>query len=810
MHPITKSLSPTNKPPRAAEAAGLVLDPVCGMRIDPAGAAATVEHAGKTWHFCHANCARRFRENPSKYDGSAADPPPSKGGGCCSAKPAAAAGDHAHHAAPAAPAAPGTKYTCPMHPEIVESAPGPCPLCGMALEPLVPTADDGPSEEETDFSLRLRISAALTIPLVVLAMAGMVPGLEALVHGLSATASAWTQAALATPVVLWAGAPLFQRAWTSLRTWKLNMFSLVGIGIGAAYLWSLAVTLAPSLAGTASAGAHLPVYYEAAASITALTLLGQVLELRARRRTGDALRSLLGLARNTAHRITADGSDREVAIEEVAVGDALRVRPGERVPVDGVVLSGRSSVDESMLTGEPLAVEKAAGAKVSAGTLNGTGTFTLRAERVGAATLLAQIVRRVSEAQRSRAPIQRLADRVSAGFVPAVIGAAVLTFAGWLFLAPGAGVGAAISAAIAVLIIACPCALGLATPLSVMVGIGRGATAGVLVRDAEALEALASIDTVVLDKTGTLTEGRPRLLAADALPGIDERSLLALAAGLEQASEHPLAAAIVEGTRHRGIAPGAATAFESSPGRGIEGVVSGRRVAIGTPEFLASVGVDAAPLTAGIERHRRSGRTAVGVAIDGRGAGVLAIEDTVRANSAEVVGALQAEGLRVVLASGDAAASVAAIARGLGIEEVHAGMLPGDKADLVARLQSEGRRVAMVGDGVNDAPALARAAVGIAMGTGTDVAAEAAGITLVRPDLLGVLRARRLARATVANIRQNLAFAFAYNLLGVPVAAGALLPLTGWTLSPMLAAAAMSLSSVSVIVNALRLRAVKL
>jgi Cu+-exporting ATPase len=773
------------------------------MLIEPADAAATHEHDGKTLHFCNTGCARRFVENPERWTGTVAGPvsetPAGHGshaGGGGTEKVAHAGG----------PAVPGTKYTCPMHPEIVEDHPGSCPECGMALEPTIPAADDGPTDEERDFSRRLRVSAAFTIPLVAFAMAAMVP-VPGLADALPRGSGDWIQAALATPVVAWGGAPILARGWASLRTWRLNMFTLVALGVGAAFLWSVAAMLVPALAAGAH---HAPLYFEAAAAITTLTLLGQVLELRARRRTGDALRSLLGLSRKTARRVGADGAEADVPLDDVAVGDRLRVRPGESVPVDGVVLDGRSAVDESMLTGEPLAVEKAAGSPVSAGTLNGPGSFTMRAERVGAATLLSQIVRKVAEAQRSRAPLQKIADRVSAVFVPAVIAASVLTFAGWMLLGPEPRLAFALSSAIAVLIIACPCALGLATPISVMVGIGRGASGGILVRDAEALEALATIDTVVLDKTGTLTEGRPRLVAVDPAGTFADRDVLALAAGLEQASEHPLAAAVVEGARARGVEPAPATAFESVPGRGVEGTVAGRAVAVGTPEHLRALGIDAAPLAPTIERHRRIGRTAVGVAIDGRPAAVLAIEDGVRASAIDAVLAMRSEGLRLVLATGDASATADAVASGLGIREVHAGLLPGDKADLVATMQAAGARVAMVGDGVNDAPALARAHVGVAMGTGTDVAAETAGITLVRPDLLGLLRARRLARATVRNVRQNLVFAFGYNLVGVPLAAGLLHPAFGWTLSPMFAAAAMSLSSVSVIANALRLRNVRL
>jgi Cu+-exporting ATPase len=765
-------------PSPAATADGLELDPVCGMRIDPATAAGSLEHDGRTWWFCSRGCLERFRREPHRYRQAA--PPPA---------PAAAA---------------GTRYTCPMHPEIVRDGPGSCPICGMALEPLVPAAADEPDAEERAMSRRLWVCAAFALPLLVLGMAEMMPAWR-VTHWLPVSAWAWVQLALATPVVLWGGAPFFARARDSLRNSSPNMFTLIALGVGTAYAWSLFATLLPGLVPAASAHG-VPVYFEAAAVITVLTLLGQVLELRARRRTGDAIRALLGLAPKTARRVGADGSETDVPVDAVVIGDLLRVRPGEQVPVDGVLEEGRSAVDESMLTGEPIPVEKTPGARVTGGTLNGSGSFVLRAERVGAQTLLARIVALVAAAQRSRAPIQRLADRVAAVFVPAVLVVAGLAFGAWLGFGPEPRLGHAIANAIAVLIVACPCALGLATPMSIMVGVGRGARAGVLVRDAQALEALALADTLVVDKTGTLTEGKPRLVAVEAAGGVAEDELLALAAGLERASEHPLAAAVVAGAEARGVVPRPAADFGALPGKGVTGTVGGRRVAIGTPALLDELGIDAQPLAARVAAHRADGRTVVVVALDGRLAGLLAVADELKPSAPAALAALRREGLRVLLLTGDAAATAHAVARRLDITEVEAQVLPAGKRDAVTVLQAQGRRVAMAGDGVNDAPALAQADVGIAMGTGADVAIESAAVTLVGGDLWGIVRARQLARATLRNVRQNLFFAFVYNALGVPVAAGVLHPFTGWLLSPMLASAAMSLSSVSVIANALRLR----
>src|SRR5262245_46172594 len=693
----------------------------------------------------------------------------------------------------------GAKYTCPMHPEIVQDGPGSCPLCGMALEPMVPTRDDGPSVEERDMKRRFWVSAILATPLVAAGMGEMVAGVH-LEHVLPAGLYAWAQLALAAPVVIWGGAPFFARAVDSVRTRSPNMFTLIALGVGAAFSWSIVATLFPA------ANAARGLYYEAAAAIVTLTLLGQVLELRARRRTGGAIRALLSLAPDTARRIEPNGSEGDIALDHVAAGDRLRVRPGENVPVDGEVVEGRSAVDESMLTGEPIPVEKAAGSRVTAGTRNGTGSFVMRATRVGADTLLSRIVGMVTAAQRSRAPIQGVADRVAGVFVPAVLVVAVLTFAAWMLLGPEPRLGPALANAIAVLIIACPCALGLATPMSVMVGIGRGATAGILVRDAEALQALATVDTLLVDKTGTLTEGKPRLAAFEVAPGFDATQVLAWTAGLERASEHPLAAAVVAAAAERGVEPRAPEQFEALPGRGIRGTVDGHRLAVGSVRWMGDLGIGLGGLADQVADHRARGRTVVLAAVDERVAGLLAIEDAPRATSREAIAELRAQGLQVVMLTGDASSTARAIAARVGIDDVMAEVDPAAKGDAVAALRSKGRRVAMVGDGVNDAVALARADVGVAMARGADAALESSGITLVGGDLRAFGRARRLAHATLGNIRQNLAFAFVYNLVGVPIAAGLLYPLTGWLLSPMLASAAMSLSSVSVIANALRLK----
>ena len=698
-----------------------------------------------------------------------------------------------------------------MHPEVVRDAPGACPECGMALEPAMPSADDAPSPELRDMTRRFWTSLALTLPVFVVAMGEMLPG--APLAGLAAPRTlAWLQLALATPVVLWCGAPLFARGWESLRNRRLNMFSLIALGTGTAYGASVVALLAPGwLPETYRGhGGAAPLYFESAAVIVTLVLLGQVLELRARQRTGAALRALLGLEAKTARRVGPDGAEEDAPLAHVAAGDRLRVRPGEKVPVDGVLLEGSSAVDESMLTGEPLPVAKQPGEAVVGGTLNGSGSFVMRADAVGSETLLARVVSLVAAAQKSRAPVQRVADAVSAWFVPAVVGVAALAFCLWTWLGPEPRLAHALLAAVSVLIVACPCALGLATPMSIAVATGRGATAGLLFRDAEALERLAGVDTLVIDKTGTLTEGRPEVVSVEALPGHSGDALLRLAAGVERGSEHPLAAAVLAAAEKRGIAPAPTTDFVSHPGRGATARAGERGVALGNDALLAEQGCDPGPLAALAAAMREAGQTALLVAVDGEAAGVLGVADPVKETTPEALDRLRGEGLRIVMLTGDAERTARAVAGRLGLDEVIADALPDAKAETVARLQGEGRRVAMAGDGVNDAPALAGADVGIAMGSGTDVAMESAGVTLVKGDLRGIARARALSRATLRNIRQNLFFAFFYNALGVPVAAGALYPAFGWVLDPMLAAAAMSLSSVSVIGNALRLRAARI
>jgi Cu+-exporting ATPase len=750
-------------------------DPVCGMNVR-ADAPLRLEHEGQTYRFCNPKCLERFRQDPGAFLAPKA-------------------------AAPPEPAAPGRRWTCPMHPEIVRDAPGSCPLCGMALEPMEITADEEESEELADMRRRFRVSAVLTLPLFALTMSEMWRPL----HG---RGWLWLQLALAAPVVLWGGWPFFARGWASVARRRLNMFTLIALGTGAAFAYSMLAVLVPGLFPDSfrGHGGEVAVYFEAAAVIVTLVLLGQVLELRARSRTGAAIRALLGLAPKTARRIEDGGAESDVPQGAVVPGDRLRIRPGEKIPVDGVVLEGKSAVDESMLTGEPIPVEKTPGDRVVGATVNQTGGLVIRAEKVGAETLLAQIVRMVAEAQRSRAPIQRLADQVSAWFVPAVIAVALAAFAAWAALGPEPRLAHALVNAVAVLIIACPCALGLATPMSIMVAAGRGATAGVLFKNAEAIERLRAVDTLVVDKTGTLTEGRPRLAAVEALAGFGEDELLGLAAGLERGSEHPLAAAIVAGAEARGLALAAPERFESRTGQGVTGAVGGRAVALGNLRLLEALGVEPGELAARAERLRGDGQTAMFVAVEGRAAGLVAVADPIKATTPEAIRKLQADGLRVVMLTGDSRTTAAAVAARLGLDEVIAEVLPEEKAAHVRRLQAEGRCVAMAGDGVNDAPALAQADVGVAMGTGTDVAMESAGVTLVRGDLRGIARARALSRATLRNIRQNLFFAFAYNALGVPVAAGVLYPWLGVLLSPMIAAAAMSLSSVSVIANALRLR----
>jgi Cu+-exporting ATPase len=705
----------------------------------------------------------------------------------------------------------GTEYVCPMHPEIVRSEPGSCPICGMALEPRTVALETGPNPELVDMSRRFWVSAALTVPAAILAMGEMLPG-NPFGRLLSPGALAWLQLALATPVVLWGGLPFFERGWQSIRNRHLNMFTLIALGTGAAYLYSVIATLAPGLL-PASVKGHSsmpPLYFEAAAVITTLVLMGQVLELRARSATSGAIRALLGLAPRTARRRRADGTEEDIPLDRVNVADELRVRPGEKIPVDGTVLEGASAVDESMVTGEPIPVEKVQGSRVTGGTVNGTGGFVMRAERVGSDTLLARIVRLVSEAQRSRAPVQRLADLVSSWFVPAVVVVAVLTAIVWGFFGPPPQFAHALVNAVAVLIIACPCALGLATPMSIMVGTGRGAREGVLIKDAEALEVLEKVDTLVVDKTGTLTEGKPRLVSLAAAPPFDEARVIALAAALEKGSEHPLAAAIVAGAAERGVGVPAASEFRSVTGKGITGVVERQQVALGNGKLMAELGVDTGSLGERPEELRRDGQTVVFLAVGGQIVGLLGVADPIKASTPEAIGLLHRAGVRIVMLTGDSRTTAEAVATKLGIDEVHAEVLPEGKSAIVARLQEAGRVVAMAGDGVNDAPALARAQVGIAMGTGTDVAMESAGVTLVKGDLRGVAKARRLSRGVMRNIRQNLFFAFLYNALGVPIAAGLLYPAFGLLLSPMVASAAMSLSSVSVIGNALRLRSLRL
>jgi Cu+-exporting ATPase len=695
-----------------------------------------------------------------------------------------------------------------MHPEIVRQEPGFCPICGMALEPRTVTVEDEVNPELVDMTRRFWVSLGLTLPLLVMAMADMLLG-EWVPRGIASTRRLiWVQLALATPVVLWGGWPFFKRGWASLVNRSLNMFTLIAIGVGTAYGYSVVATLFPDIFPHAfrGHGDEAAVYFEAAAVITTLVLLGQVLELRARSQTSSAIKALLGLAPKMARRLRDDGSEEDIPLEHVQPGDRLRIRPGEKVPVDGVVLEGESAVDESMITGEPVAVEKVHGSRLTGATVNGTGGLVMRAERVGSETLLAQIVRMVSEAQRTRAPIQRLADTVSGYFVPAVVLIAVLTFIVWALIGPEPRLAYALVNAVAVLIIACPCALGLATPMSIMVGTGRGATVGVLVKNAEALEILEKVDTLVMDKTGTLTEGKPRLTSVVALPGEDEAALLHLAASLERGSEHPLAAAIVEGANARGLALSEAQAFRSITGKGVTGTIEGQSVALGNRVLLEELHVDAGDLPEKAEALRREGQTVMFVAVNGRDAGLVGVADPIKASAAEAIDLLHREGMRLMMLTGDSRTTADAVARKLGIDAVEAEVLPEQKGEIVKRLQAEGRIVAMAGDGINDAPALAQAHVGIAMGTGTDVAIESAGITLVKGDLQGIVRARRLSRATMRNIRQNLFFAFIYNVLGVPIAAGVLYPVFGLLLSPILASAAMTFSSVSVIANALRLR----
>ena len=758
---------------------GSAIDPVCGMTVDPVTAKHRADHKGHGFYFCSAGCKTKFQANPLKYLDASTK----------SAEPVAA----------------GVIYTCPMHPQIRQNGPGSCPICGMALEPLTATAESGPNHELIDMTRRFWIGLALAVPVFVLEMGGHVTGLTMM---LGEQLSNWIQFLLATPVVLWAGWPFFVRGWQSLLTRNLNMFTLIALGTGVAWVYSVIATFAPQIFPTAfrQMDGSVAVYFEAAAVITVLVLLGQVLELSARERTSGAIKALLGLVPKTAKRVNAKGDDEEIALDLVVAGNLLRVRPGEKVPVDGEITEGRSALDESMVTGESMPVTKDVGAKVIGGTLNASGGFVMRAEKIGSETMLARIVQMVADAQRSRAPIQRLADQVSGWFVPAVIAVAIAAFAAWSMWGPEPRFAFGLVAAVAVLIIACPCALGLATPMSIMVGVGRGAQAGVLIRDAEALERMEKIDTIIVDKTGTLTEGKPSVTSIATVRGQDENELLRLAASVEKASEHPLAAAIVKAAQDRKLEIPKVMGFDSPSGKGAIGMVDKKRIVIGNAKFMGELKIATDALSDKADAMRRDGATAVFVAVNGKLAGAIGIADAVKASTPQALAALREAGVRIVMLTGDNKLTAEAVAKRLGITEVEADVLPDKKADVVTKLKAQGRVVAMAGDGVNDAPALAAADVGIAMGTGTDVAMESAGVTLLKGDLMGIVRARALSKAVMGNIRQNLFFAFIYNAAGVPVAAGALYPTFGILLSPMIAAAAMALSSVSVIGNALRLR----
>ena len=758
-------------------------DPVCGMSVDPTTTPHVAMHGGEHHHFCSAGCLAKFEADPDRY---------------------------AAKGAPVAVDAPeGAIWTCPMHPEIQRPGPGSCPICGMALEPAMPTASDGPSDEYRDMRRRFWIGLLLALPVVALEMGGHLTGLHQYV---GRQASNWTQMLLATPVVLWAGWPFFERAWLSIRNKSLNMFTLIAMGTGVAWGYSMIAAMAPNIfpAAFRAADGSVAVYFEAAAVITVLVLLGQVLELRARETTSGAIRALLDLTPKLARRVRSDGSDEEIAIEDVSVGNVLRIRPGEKIPVDGIVLEGRGTVDESMVTGESMPVTKEAGAALIGGTINQTGGLLMRSEKVGSDTMLARIVQMVADAQRSRAPIQRLADTVSGWFVPGVIFVAVAAFLIWSIFGPAPAMAYGLIAAVSVLIIACPCALGLATPMSIMVGVGRGAEAGVLIKNAEALERMEKVDTLVVDKTGTLTEGKPSVVAIEVADGFEEQDLLRIAASLERSSEHPLAAAIVKAAEDRGLTLVEPSGVDQPVGKGIVGVVDDKAIVLGNASFLEEYDVDLGALAKAADRLRADGATAIYIAVNGKAAGVIAIADPIKETTGEALAALREAGISVIMLTGDNRVTAEAIARRLGIDDVEADVLPDQKSAVVQRLREQGRIVAMAGDGVNDAPALAAADVGIAMGTGTDVAIESAGVTLLRGDLLGIVRARHLSHATMANIRQNLFFAFAYNVAGIPVAAGVLYPVFGLLLSPIIAAAAMALSSVSVIANSLRLRFVKI
>ena len=760
-----------------------VLDPVCGMSVDPATSKHRFEHHGETFHFCSAGCRTKFAADPAKY--------------------------LANVKAPEAEMPAGTIYTCPMDPEIRQVGPGSCPICGMALEPEVASLETGPNPELADMTRRFWIGGALALPAVVLEMGGHLAGPH---NWIDPSLSNWIQFLFATPVVLWAGWPFFVRGWQSLLTRNLNMFTLIAIGTGVAYVYSVFGTVAPQIFPQNFRGhdGAVAVYFESAAVITVLVLLGQVLELRARDATSGAIKALLQLAPKTARRVDSDGSEHEVEIDTLHAGDKLRVRPGEKVPVDGVILEGRSSLDESLVTGESMPVTKEVDAKVIAGTLNQSGSFIMRADKVGRETLLSQIVQMVADAQRSRAPIQRLADRVAGWFVPTVIVVAITACGAWAWFGPEPRLAFGLVAAVSVLIIACPCALGLATPMSIMVGVGRGAQAGVLIKNAEALERMEKIDTLVVDKTGTLTEGKPKVVSIVPASGFAEDDILRLAASVERASEHPLADAVVRAAKEKQLTLSPVEGFDSPTGKGATGKVEGKTIVLGNARYLASIGIDTKALDIEAERLRGDGATVINMAVDGKIAGLFAIADPVKASTPEALKALAAEGIKVIMLTGDNRTTAEAVARRLGISDVEAEVLPDQKSAVVTKLQKAGRSVAMAGDGVNDAPALAAAEVGIAMGTGTDVAMESAGVTLLKGDLTGIMRARKLSQATMSNIRQNLFFAFIYNAAGIPIAAGILYPAFGVLMSPIIAAAAMALSSVSVVGNALRLRATKL
>ncbi len=764
-----------------ASANGAVLDPVCGMTVDPHTAKHQASHNGHPYYFCSAGCRTKFVADPEKYLGPRAPEPVVE----------------------------GATYTCPMHPEIRQQGPGACPICGMALEPEMVTADSGPNPELADMTRRFWVGLVLALPVVVLDMGAHIMGAH---NWVDPALSNYIQFAFATPVVLWAGWPFFVRGAQSLVTRNLNMFTLIAMGTGVAYVYSVVATFLPGIFPDAFRmhGGAPAVYFEAASMITVLVLIGQMLELRARDATSGAIKALLNLAPKTARRVKDDGSDEEVSLDDIKTGDSLRVRPGDKVPVDGTVLEGRSALDESMVTGESMPVTKEKDARVIGGTINTSGSFVMRADKVGRDTLLAQIVQMVATAQRSRAPIQRLADRVAGWFVPAVIAVALIAFAAWAWFGPEPRFAYGMVAAVSVLIIACPCALGLATPMSIMVGVGRGAQAGILIKNADALERLEAIDTIVIDKTGTLTEGKPKVVAVLPATGFDEAEVLRLAASVERGSEHPLAAAIVRAAAERSIEPGSVRGFDAPAGKGVIGMLDGKRLALGSAKFLAELSIDASSLAADAEAQRADGATAIFLAVDDKPAGIIAIADPIKATTPDALKALGREGIRVVMLTGDNRTTALAVAKRLGIAEVEADVLPDHKSATIERLTREGRIVAMAGDGVNDAPALAAAQVGIAMGTGSDAAIESAGVTLLKGDLMGIVKARALSRAVMGNIRQNLFFAFIYNAAGVPIAAGVLYPVFGLLLSPIVAAAAMALSSVSVVGNALRLRSLKL